>query len=65
MSFGYTDFKSKMEASQKAGDYQVKFGVKKDMLARTDGPSLRVTCMHLRLRKEKVNSEGQVSVDPT
>lgn len=65
MSFGYTDFKSKMEAGQKIGDYQVKFGVKKDMLARTDGPSLRVTCMHLRLRKEKVNSEGQVSVDPT
>jgi hypothetical protein len=64
MSFGYTDFKSKMEAGQKVGDYQVKFGVKKDILARTDGPSLRVTCMHLRLRKEKVGDEGQVSVDP-
>lgn len=65
MSFGYADFKSKMMANQKLGDYEVKFGVKKDMLARTDGPALRVTCMHLRVRKEKVSSEGQVSVEPT
>lgn len=63
MSFGYADFKTKMEKAQKSGGYEVRFGVKKDMLARTDGPSLRATCMHLRVRKEKVNSEGQVSVD--
>lgn len=63
MSFGYADFKSKMTASQKAGNYEVRFGVKKDMLARTDGPSLRVTCMHLRVRKEKVDGEGQISVE--
>jgi hypothetical protein len=63
MSFGYADFKNKMEAAQKSGGYEVRFGIKKDMLARTDGPALRVTCMHLRLRKEKVNSEGYVSVE--
>ena len=63
MSFGYADFKSKLEALQKTVGYEVRFGIKKDILARTDGPSLRVTCMHLRLRKEKVNSEGQVSVE--
>jgi hypothetical protein len=62
MSFGYTDFKNKLEAGQKEGGYAVRFGVKKDMLARTDGPALRVTCMHFRVRKEKVSREGQVSV---
>ena len=62
MSFGYVDFKSQMEARQKAGGYEVQFGIKKDMLARTDGPSLRVVCMHLRLRKEKVDGDGQISV---
>lgn len=65
MSFGYADFKSKLIASQKANSFEVKFGVKKDMLSRTDGPALRVTCMHLRVRKEKVSGEGQVSVEPT
>jgi len=65
MSFGYADFKSKMEKAQKANGYEVRFGVKKDMLARTDGPSLRATCMHLRIRKEKVTSEGVVSVEST
>lgn len=62
MSFGYADFKSKMEKAQKTSGYEVRFGIKKDMLARTDGPSLRATCMHLRVRKEKVNGEGIVSV---
>ena len=62
MSFGYADFKSQMESRQKINNYEVKFGVKKDILARTDGPSLRVVCMHLRVRREKVSSEGQVSV---
>lgn len=65
MSFGYADFKSKMEKAQKTNGYEVRFGIKKDMLARTDGPSLRATCMHLRIRKEKVTSEGVVSVEST
>jgi hypothetical protein len=33
--------------------YNVRFGVKKDMLAYTDGPSLRVNVMHISIPKDR------------
>lgn len=52
MSFGYADFKRQLEKMTPDG-YEVRFGTKKDLLARTDGPSLRVNVMHLRIPKDK------------
>jgi hypothetical protein len=44
MSFGYKDFK---EALEKLPNYKVTTGKKKDMLAKTRGPSMRVNVMHI------------------
>jgi hypothetical protein len=52
MSFGYADFKRQLEKMTPDG-YEVRFGAKKDLLSRTDGPSLRVNVMHLRIPKDK------------
>lgn len=59
MSFGYADFKRQLVEKAKrittaGGLYQVTFGTKKDLLARTDGPSLRVTAMHLTISKSEM-----------
>jgi hypothetical protein len=43
MSFGYKDFK---EAIENLPNYKVQYP-KKDMLARTRGPSMRVNCMQI------------------
>lgn len=62
MSFGYTDFKRQLEKMVSEG-YEVRFGNKKDLLARTDGPSLRVNVMHLRVPKDKFDGEdGSIPV---
>jgi hypothetical protein len=62
MSFGYADFKRQMEAKSRAAAadgklFIVEFKVKKDMLARTDGPAMRVTAMKLTLPKNALPDE--------
>ena len=55
MSYGYADFKRQMLAKMEARggkDFSIKFGIKKDMLARTDGPAMRVNVLHLRIHKD-------------
>lgn len=56
MSFGYTDFKRQLEKLRK-DDYIVKFGVRKDMLSRTEGPTLRLNVMHLSIPKAKIDAQ--------
>jgi hypothetical protein len=52
MSFGFSDFRRQLEAMSDDG-YNVRFGIKKDMLAYTDGPSLRVNVMHISIPKDR------------
>lgn len=60
MSFGYTDFKKQLEQMAPEG-YEARFGIKKDLLARTDGPALRVNVMHLRIPKAKFDdADGSI-----
>lgn len=62
MSYGYSDFKRQIAAMRTEG-YAVNFGVKKDLLARTDGPSLRVNVMHLSIPKDKLDQDAdQISL---
>lgn len=57
MSFGFADFKAQIEAlAKREAGYEVRFGVKKDILSRTDGPSMRVTVMHLTIPKDKLEA---------
>lgn len=46
MSYGYKDFKEHLEQT-----YDVSYG-KKDMLSKTNGPSMRVNAMHISIRKD-------------
>ena len=65
MSFGYADFKRQMELLKKEG-YSVVFGTKKNLLANTNGPSLRVNVMHIGIPKEKLDETvGEVPVVKT
>lgn len=55
MSYGYADFRRQFQDKVQNEGHRflhVAFGVKKDLLARTDGPSMRVNCMHLRIHKD-------------
>ena len=52
MSFGFSDFKRQLGLLGNEG-FLVNFNVKKDVLANTDGPSLRVNVMHLSIPKER------------
>lgn len=66
-SFGYADFRSQMvlmadKLQRKHPKYQVRFGFRKNLLANTDGPALRVACMHLVVPKELVQDDGALSV---
>lgn len=66
MSFGYADFKRQIEDKARletaAGKlFRVRF-CKKDLLAETDGPSLRVNVMHLMVSKANVSDDGAISV---
>jgi hypothetical protein len=56
MSFGYDEFKAQIEAL-----FTVKY-VKKDMLAKTNGPAMRVNVMHITFREEQFDG-NTLSVD--
>jgi len=61
MSFGYSDFKRQLAALRSEGVYVEV--VRKNMLARTDGPTMRVQALHIAIPKERVDDEvAQVSV---
>lgn len=57
MSFGYADLRNGMIGLQSEG-FSVRFSVKKDMLARTEGPSMRVLTMHLSVPKDKLDAQA-------
>lgn len=66
-SFGFADFQRHMRLTEKEhrvtyDRYKVQFGVRKNMLANTDGPALRVSCMHLVVPQAMVRDDGQLSV---
>jgi hypothetical protein len=42
--------------------FDVRFNQRKDMLAKVDGPSLRVTAMHLTIPKDRFDAQGTVSL---
>jgi len=56
MSYGYDDFRRQMESK-----YTVVF-LRKDMMAMTKGPQMRVRAMHIRRRVEDVEGEGDGEV---
>ena len=51
MSFGYTSFKRQLE-----DQFQVEY-IKKDMMAKTKGPQMRVGVMKIRRRVEDLNED--------
>jgi len=68
MSFGYSDFKHQMKEMARARqadglNYRVKFDLKKNLLARTDGPELRVNVMHFTAPQRNVDDDGQLSLE--
>lgn len=68
MSFGYADFKAQMqrkteEAAAAGVVFSAKFGVKKDLLARTDGPMLRTTVVHFTFPKNALPEELKLGED--
>jgi hypothetical protein len=66
MSYGYADFRRQFQDKVQNEGHRflhASFGVKKDLLARTDGPSMRVNCMHLRIHKDAFD-ETSASVAP-
>ena len=63
MSFGYSDFKRQLEKLYKDVG-SVKFGVKKDILSRAEGPMLRVNSMHLSIPKAKINARDEAADIP-
>lgn len=56
MSFGYSDFKRQLSAV-----FNVKT-TKKDLLARTDGPSMRVAALHIAVPKANIDGLDTLSV---
>ena len=52
MSFGYADFKKQMEAQ-----FKVTY-TKKDMLAKTNGPSMRVNVMHITRPADSIDEDS-------
>ena len=52
MSFSYDDFKKQMEKM-----FRVKYS-KKDMLGKTNGPSMRVNAMHITFEEEQFNGNN-------
>ena len=53
MSFGYSDFKKQIEANP---DYKVTY-MKKDMLSKTRGPSMRANVMRISRRKTEIPTD--------
>lgn len=63
MSFGYTDFKRQLENMQKGPQqFRIQY-LRKDMLAKTDGPAMRVKVMQISVPKELLDGEGTISVE--
>ena len=60
MSFGYTDFKRQMEKA-----YMVSYIPKKDLMAKTNGPQMRVGVMKISRREEEANEIIALPVDKT
>jgi len=60
MSFGYTDFKRQMEKA-----YMVSYIPKKDLMAKTNGPQMRVAVMKISRREEEANEIIALPVDKT
>jgi hypothetical protein len=58
MSFGYADFKAQLEAQ-----FRVSY-IKKDMLAKTNGPSMRVNVMHISRRADEIDEDSLPVVIP-
>jgi len=57
MSFGFADLKRGLQAMHTEGVH-VRFNVRKDMLARVDGPALRVLTMHLTVPKDRLDEDS-------
>ncbi len=66
MSFGYADFRRQLEEKARsetlAGRLFTVRQCKKDMLAETDGPSLRVNALHIVVPKTLAGEDGAISV---
>jgi len=60
MSFGYSDFKRQLE-----GQFTVSYMPKKDMMARTKGPQMRVATLKISRRIEDDEIANQLSVAPS
>jgi hypothetical protein len=58
MSFGYADFKTQLETQ-----FRVAY-VKKDMLAKTNGPTMRVNVMHISRRSDEIDADQLPVVIP-
>jgi len=54
MSFGYSDFKKQLEEAFKGSIHYIK----KDMLARTKGPNMRVNVMHITRKIEELDGNS-------
>jgi len=63
MSFGYTDFKRQLENMQRGPQqFRIQY-LRKDMLAKTDGPAMRVKVMQISVPKELLDGDGAISVE--
>ena len=62
MSFGYSEFKRQLGKLHSEGIFVNV--VRKNMLARTDGPAMRVQALHIAIPKERFDDEnmGKISV---
>jgi hypothetical protein len=58
MSFGYADFKTQLEKQ-----FRVAY-IKKDMLAKTNGPAMRVNVMHISRRTDEIDADQLSLVKP-
>lgn len=58
MSFGYADFKAQLEKM-----FRVSY-VKKDMLSKTNGPTMRVNVMHISRRSDEIDANQLPVVAP-
>ncbi len=54
MSFGYADFKKQLEVKK---GWKVAY-VKKDMLAKTNGPNMRVNVMHISRLSDEIDADS-------
>jgi hypothetical protein len=62
MSFGYADFKKQLEANNR---FMVSYIHRKDLLAKTGGPQMRVSVMRITRRIDEDDAASQVSLGNT